>query len=71
MAALKLPYNFHFARNDAQAGFYGFSQHDNQSFGLLFNDGSNANFQENGISPWEASNRFSSTTNSRQPPGSP
>jgi hypothetical protein len=29
------------ARNTFQAGFYGFSQHDNQSFGVLFNDGSN------------------------------
>ena len=38
--------NFHFAKNDTQAGFYGFSQHDNQTFGLVFNDGSNTNFQE-------------------------
>jgi hypothetical protein len=38
--------NVHFAKNDAQAGFYGFSQHDNQIFGLLFNDGSSTNFQE-------------------------
>ena len=38
--------NVHFARNDAQAGFYGFSQHDTQTFGLLFNDGGSTNFQE-------------------------
>lgn len=28
-------------RNTLQAGFYGFWQHDNQLFGVLFNDGSN------------------------------
>ncbi len=37
--------NVHFSQNDAQAGFYGFGQHDNQLFGLLFNDGSSTNFQ--------------------------
>jgi outer membrane cobalamin receptor len=37
----------HFSKNDAQAGFYGFSQHDTQLFSLLFNDGSNPNFQQN------------------------
>ncbi len=36
----------HFSKNDAQAGFYGFSQHDTQLFSLLFNDGSNPNFQQ-------------------------
>ena len=30
------------ARNTIQAGFYGFWQHDNQLFGVLFNDGSNS-----------------------------
>ena len=29
------------ARNTIQGGFYGFWQHDNQLFGVLFNDGSN------------------------------
>ena len=38
--------NIHFAKNDVQAGFYGFSQHDNQGFSLLFNDGSGSNFEE-------------------------
>jgi outer membrane cobalamin receptor len=33
------------ARNAIQAGFYGFAQRDNEMFGLLFNDGSNPNFQ--------------------------
>ena len=33
------------ARNNLQAGFYGFRQHDNQSFGVIFNDNSgNQNF---------------------------
>ncbi len=30
------------ARNSLQVGVYGFGQHDNQLFGVLFNDGSNA-----------------------------
>jgi hypothetical protein len=30
------------ARNTIQGGFYGFWQHDNQFFGVLFNDGSNS-----------------------------
>lgn len=38
--------NLHFSHNDAQAGFYVFGQRDRQQFGLLFNDGSNANFQD-------------------------
>jgi hypothetical protein len=38
--------NLHFSHNDAQAGFYGFGQHDNQFFGLNFNDGSATNFQQ-------------------------
>lgn len=33
-------------RNDAQVGFYGFQQHDNQLFSLIFNDLSNPNFSE-------------------------
>ena len=33
-------------RNDAQIGFYGFGQHDDQLFGLLFNDGSSTNFRD-------------------------
>jgi len=36
-------------RNDAQVGFYGFGQHDNQLFGLIFNDGSNPNFRNREI----------------------
>lgn len=34
------------ARNSLQAGLYGFWQHDNQLFGLLFNDFSNPNLQD-------------------------
>ncbi len=34
------------ARNSMSAGFYGFYQHDNQLFGVLFNDGSAANFTD-------------------------
>jgi outer membrane cobalamin receptor len=34
------------ARHQFQAGFYGFQQHDNQLFGLVFNDGSRANFSD-------------------------
>ena len=33
----------HVARNNWQIGFYGFHQHDDQSFALTFNDGSNPN----------------------------
>jgi hypothetical protein len=33
------------ARNNLQLGFYGFGQHDNQLFGLIFNDASNPNFR--------------------------
>lgn len=32
------------AKNDMEFGFYGFEQRDSQTFGLLFNDGSNPNF---------------------------
>jgi TonB dependent receptor/Carboxypeptidase regulatory-like domain/TonB-dependent Receptor Plug Domain len=34
------------ARNDLQAGFYGFHQHDDQLFAAIFNDGSNPPFTE-------------------------
>ena len=34
------------ARNNLQAGLYGFWQHDNQLFGVLFNDFSSPNFQD-------------------------
>jgi hypothetical protein len=34
------------ARNNLQAGFYGFHQHDDQLFAALFNDGSNPPFTE-------------------------
>lgn len=39
-------FNVSFWKNDAQAGYYGFQQHDNQIFGLVFNDLSNANFTD-------------------------
>jgi hypothetical protein len=38
--------NHSFWKNDVQAGFYGFQQHDNQLFGLIFNDLSNPNFTD-------------------------
>jgi hypothetical protein len=38
--------NVNFTRNDAQVGFYGFQQHDNQLFRLIFNDLSNPNFTD-------------------------
>jgi hypothetical protein len=38
-----------FARNNIQAGFYGFWQHDNEFFQLLFNDESNPNFHDREI----------------------
>lgn len=34
------------ARNNAQFGFYGFGQHDDQLFGLRFNDRSSTNFSD-------------------------
>jgi hypothetical protein len=33
-------------RNNLQAGFYGFGQHDSQLFGAIFNDHSNPNFRQ-------------------------
>ena len=35
-----------FARSNTEVGFYGFGQHDNQLFGVLFNDGSSTNFSD-------------------------
>ncbi|MFZ0820826.1 MAG: TonB-dependent receptor [Candidatus Acidiferrales bacterium] len=37
------------ARNNLQVGAYGFWQHDNQLFGMLFNDGGSTNFQDREI----------------------
>ena len=37
------------ARNNISAGYYGFWQRDNQLFGVIFNDGSNPNFQDREI----------------------
>jgi outer membrane receptor protein involved in Fe transport len=36
-------------KHNARVGFYGFGQHDNQVFGLTFNDGSNPNFSDTEI----------------------
>ena len=36
-------------KHNARVGFYGFGQHDNQVFGLTFNDGSNPNFNDTEI----------------------
>jgi hypothetical protein len=38
--------NVNFPWNDVQVGYYGFQQHDNQRFSLLFNDLSNPNFTD-------------------------
>ena len=38
-----------FARNSMSGGFYGFWQHDNQLFSVLFNDGSATNFTDREI----------------------
>jgi hypothetical protein len=37
---------WHIARNDLQAGVTGFSQHDSESFSVLFNDASNSNIHQ-------------------------
>jgi hypothetical protein len=39
------------AKNNLQAGFYGFHQHDNQLFAALFNDGSNPPLNETDLAP--------------------
>jgi outer membrane cobalamin receptor len=54
------------ARNSAQVGLYGFWQHDNQLFGLLFNDGSSPDFQDRelaqaGVAEAFVEDRFSLT----------
>ena len=41
-------------RHNARVGFYGFGQHDNQVFGLTFNDGSNPNFRDTEAHQWES-----------------
>ncbi len=38
--------NFHLPKNDAQAGVYAFAAKQNENFGLIFNDNSNAPLQE-------------------------
>jgi len=43
-AGLQSTFNANFARNNFQAGLYGFGQHDRQSLRLLFNDQSQPNF---------------------------
>lgn len=42
----QVAFSANFAKNTLQAGFYGFGQHDNQTFGLIFNDGSGTNFRD-------------------------
>jgi len=37
----QVAFNASFARNELQTGLYSFYQHDNEFFGLIFNDGSN------------------------------
>ncbi len=43
--------SFTVARNSIEGGFYGFWQHDNQFFGVLFNDGSNLPVSDREIVP--------------------
>jgi hypothetical protein len=45
-AGLQATFSTHVARNDLQAGVYGFGQHDNQTFGLIYNDQSNPPFSD-------------------------
>lgn len=45
-AGLQSTFQVNFAKNNFQAGIYGFGQHDNQFLGVLFNDHSNANFAD-------------------------
>ena len=42
----QVTFSANLARNSLQAGFYGFGQHDNQLFGLIFNDGGGTNFRQ-------------------------
>ena len=42
----QVSFGANFARNNLQAGFYGFHQHDDQLFAAVFNDGSNLPFTE-------------------------
>lgn len=45
-AGLQATFSAHVAKNDLQAGVYGFGQHDSQVFGLIFNDQSNLPFSD-------------------------
>jgi TonB-dependent receptor-like protein len=45
-AGLQTTVSANLARNSLTVGFYGFGQHDNQLFGLLFNDHSSPNFRD-------------------------
>ncbi len=50
-AGLQTTFNVSVAKNDIQAGVYGFGQRDNEFFGLIFNDGSgNLPIRENNMS---------------------
>jgi hypothetical protein len=42
----QVSFGANFAKNNLQAGFYGFHQHDDQLFAAIFNDGSNPPFTE-------------------------
>lgn len=43
--------NFHLPKNDAQAGVYAFAANQNENFGLIFNDNSNAPIHETNSVP--------------------
>ena len=66
----QVSFSANMAKNDLQAGFYGFHQNDNQLFGIIFNDGSNscALFAERDTASG-GRKLSSSTTNSNQFPG--
>jgi len=42
-------YSTSFARNSLKAGLYGYDQHENDLFGVVFNDGSSTNFSQNSV----------------------
>ena len=42
------------AKNSISAGVYGYGQHENDLFGVVFNDGSNPNFSADPDCPWRS-----------------
>lgn len=48
-AGLQASFSTEFARNHFSAGLYGYGQHENDRFGVIFNDGSAQNFAESNV----------------------